>query len=255
MDGQRRVKHLFTTAVAVAILGAGAMGITRTAGAQDATPESLTASWPATVSVNGTGSVSVTPDAATISVGVNIVETNLSEAQAKATSQMTAVLDALKAAGIDEKDIQTSNYSVYIMQNYDNNGFPAEITGYQVNNQVNVTVRELDKLGDILDQVVAAGANSIYGITYMATDVEDAASQARASAVTNAKTKAEELAAAAGATLGRIVSISESYSPSVMPEMYGGGRAGGDSAKSSVPFQSGGTLVQVDVSITWELLQ
>ena len=161
-----------------------------------------TTSWPATVSVNGTGSVSVTPDAATISVGVNIVETNLSEAQAKATSQMTAVLDALKAAGIDEKDIQTSNYSVYIMQNYDNNGFPAEITGYQVNNQVNATVRELDKLGDILDQVVAAGANSIYGITFMATDVEDAASQARASAVANARAKAEELAAAAGASLG-----------------------------------------------------
>ena len=141
------------------------------------------------------------------------------------------------------------------MQNYDNNGFPAEITGYQVNNQVNVTVRELDKLGDILDQVVAAGANSIYGITFMATDVEDAASQARASAVANAKAKAEELAAAAGASLGRIVSISESYSPSVMPEMYAGGGAGMDSAKSSVPFQSGGTLVQVDVSITWELLQ
>jgi uncharacterized protein YggE len=254
MNRQGRVKQLCVAALAMAVLGTGAIGLTRGATAQDATP--VTSTTTATVTVNGTGSVTVTPDAASISVGVNVVNANLSEAQAAATSQMTAVIDTLKAAGIDEKDIQTSNYSVYIMQNYDNNGFPAEITGYQVNNQVNVTVRDLDAIGEILDDVVAAGANSIYGINFMVTDVEAAASQARASAVANANAKAEELATATGATLGRIISITENYSPSTMPEMFeGAGGAAMDSAKSSVPFQAGGTIVQVDVTITYELIQ
>jgi uncharacterized protein YggE len=251
----RNWKNAVVAASALAVIGAGAVGLSRPAFAQDATP--VSSSGAATVTVNGTGSVTVAPDQASISIGVNVVQANLSEAQAAATSQMTAVIDALKAAGIDEKDIQTSNYSVNIIQNYDNNGFPADITGFQVNNQVNVTVKELDKLGEILDRAVAAGANSIYGINFIVSDSTAAASQARTAAIADAKAKAEEIAAATGTTLGRLVSVNETYSPSPLPvDFYGGGMGmAEDAARSSVPVQAGGSAVQVSVIVVYELEQ
>jgi uncharacterized protein YggE len=237
----------------IALLGAasvGAVGL-RGASAQDGTPVA-TGETPATVYVNGQGVVTVAPDTASVVVGVNIIEKTLSEAQAKATTQMTAVIDALKGAGIDEKDIQTVNYNVNILQNYDSNGNPATIEGFQVSNQVNVTVRDLDKLGSILDTVVGQGANAIYGISFFVDDPSAAASQARALAVQNAKQKADELAAAAGMTVGRIISISETYSPSPMPVAYGRAEAANDAV--AVPIQAGTTAITVDVQVTYELV-
>ena len=207
---------------------------------------------PATVYVNGQGVVTVAPDTASVIVGVNIIEKTLSEAQAKATTQMTAVIDALKAAGIDEKDIQTVNYSVNILQNYDSNGNPATIEGFQVSNQVNVTVRDLAQLGTILDTVVGQGANAIYGISFFVNDPSAAASQARTLAVQDAKRKADELAAAAGMTVGRIISISETYSPQPMPVDFA--RAEAQDAAAAVPIQAGTTAITVDVQVTYELL-
>jgi uncharacterized protein YggE len=254
MNRAGRLRNAFIATAAVVAIGFGVIGAGRAVGAQDATPTASAASG--TVTVNGTGSVTVTPDAASISIGVNVMNANLSEAQAAATSQMNAVIDALKAAGIDEKDIQTNNYSVNVMQNYDNNGYPTDITGYQINNQVNVTVRDLDKLGDILQQAVDAGANSIYGITFFVTDSSEAASQARTAAVTDAKTRAEELAAATGATLGKVVSISETSGPSPIPvDFFGGAGMAADSMKSAVPVQSGGSVIQVSVTVTYELIE
>lgn len=185
----------------------GGLMVGRGASAQDATPTA--SSYPATISVQGDGTVMVAPDAASISIGVNIVNADLAEAQAQAESQIQAVLTALKAAGIDDKDIQTSNYGVNLIQDYDNNGMPGKITGYQVNNQLNVTVRDLAKLGDILQSAITAGANTVYGINFIVTDSTAAASQARKSAVADATQKATELAEASGGTLGKVIAISE----------------------------------------------
>src|SRR5262249_28067451 len=153
-------------------------------------------------------------------------------------------LDALKAAGIDEKDIQTVNYSVNIIQDYDQNGNPAAIKGFQVSNQVNVTVRDLDKLGSILDTVVAQGANAIYGISFYVDDPSAAASQARKLAVDEAKKKADELAAAAGLKVGRVLSISETSSPAPSPVAFG--RAEAADASAAVPIQAGTSTISVD---------
>lgn len=255
MKTTKRFRNSLIVAAVVAVIGGSLLAFDRPVGAQDATP--VPGQSPAVVSVAGMGMVTITPDAASISVGVNVMQKNLSEAQAAATSQMESVIATLIAAGVDEKDIQTTNYSVSIMQNYDNNGYPSEIIGFQVNNQVNVTIREIDKLGGILDQVVAAGANSIYGISFIVTDSTAAASQARAAAIADAMAKAEEIAAATGTRLGRLVSVSESYSPPPMPvDFYGGaGEMAADSMKSSVPVQSGGSMVQVNVMVTYELDQ
>jgi uncharacterized protein YggE len=188
-----------------------------------------------------------------ISVGVNVVNANLSEAQAAATSTMTAVIDALKAAGIDEKDIQTTNYSVNVIQEYDTNGYPARISGYQVMNQVNVMVRDLDKLGEILDAAVQAGANSIYGVNFIVTDSSGAATQARTAAIDDATKKAQEIADATGMTLGKVLSVSETSGPAPMPLSYDA-KGGAMEAAAAVPIQSGGSIVSVDVQMTFELL-
>jgi uncharacterized protein len=222
------------------------------ASAQDATPTATDDEWSATVSTSGQGIVTIQPDTASVVVGVNIIDKTLSEAQAKATTQMEAVIAALKEAGIAERDIQTVNYSVNILQNYDSNGNPATIEGFQVSNQVNVTIRDLTKLGSILDTVVGKGANAIYGISFNVNDPSAAASQARALAVADAKKKADELAAAAGMTVGRVLSISESYSPPPMP--YIGGRAESADMASSVPIQAGTSAIQVDVQVVYELV-
>jgi uncharacterized protein YggE len=225
---------------------------THRASAQESTPTATEDSSPATVSVSGQGIVTTQPDTASVIVGVNIIDKTLSAAQEKATSAMTDVLAALNEAGIAERDIQTINYSVNILQNYDSNGNPATIEGFQVSNQVNVTVRDLTALGGILDTVVGKGANAIYGVSFYVDDPTTAQAQARTLAVQDAKKKADELAAAAGMTVGRILSITESYASSPMP--YMGGRAEAADVATSVPIQAGTTAIQIDVQVVYELV-
>ena len=229
----------------------------RTAGAQEATPISIPFETAATVSVTGTGRITVEPDTATISLGVTVFEANLAEAQARATTEMTAIIDAVKAADVADEDIQTSNYSVNVRQDYDENGNPTKVIGYDIANTVNVTVRDLDALGAILDAVVEAGANTIYGISFFTWDMTEATAQARAAAVADARAHADQLADAAGVTVGRIVTITEGYSVAPPPVMYDRA-AESDMAMASsqpVPVQVGTQQIEVQVSIVYELEQ
>lgn len=250
MIGRHLSKTLLVATALVATIGGSTFSM-RGAGAQDATPTPAGVAV-STVSVNGTGSVTITPDAASISVGVNVVNANLAEAQSLATSQMNDVIAALKAAGIADVDIQTSNYSVNVIQEYDTNGYPARVSGYQVNNQVNVIVRDIAKLGETLESAVAAGANSIYGVSFIVSDSADAAKQARTDAVADATSKAEQIAEATGMTLGRVLSVTESYGPYPMAKSYGAGDAMAE--MSAVPIQAGGNIITVEVQMTFELI-
>jgi len=243
--------------VALTMFGAPAL----MARAQDATPvpSGTVPNYYApasTIFVSGRGTVKTEPDTASVTIGIDVLESDLAEAQASATSQATAIIDAVTAAGVAEDDIQTSNFSVNILRDYDDQGNPGPITGYQITNQINVTVRALDSLGGLLDDAVAAGANNIYGIVFYVEDTDAAASQARAQAMADAQRKAEELASAAGLTLTRATSISESYAPSPMPVDFGGsGMAESrmmDAAAAPVPVQAGTTDVIVDVQVTYE---
>jgi uncharacterized protein YggE len=243
--GSVRALGVGTLLVAVILAGAGRGG---RAAAQDATP--VAGSSTAVVTVLGEGSVTVKPDIATVMIGVQVTKPTLPEAQSEATKEMNRVIKAITNAGISKDDIQTSYYSVNILQNYDNTGTPTEVTGYQVSNQVNVTVRDLDKVGTLLDDVVAAGANSIYGINFGIADPSEAESQARAMAVADAKKRAEELAQAAGLNLGRVLSISEGVAQPIpyANAQLAGGKGGG------APVQSGSLQVTVDVQVTYELV-
>lgn len=247
------MRGLRTAGLALALLGAIALPATMsTAFAQDmATPTG--AMGVATVSVNGHGEVSVLPDTASVSIGVDIIKPTLSEAQDQANAQAAALIESLKATGIADEDIQTDYYSVNILRDYSENADPTQITGFEIINQLRVTVRDTDSLGALLDSAVDAGANSIYGITFYVDDKTAAASEARVAAVDDARTKAEELASAAGMTLGPVVAISEGTMPIISP-MYGMGRGGGMAmAEASVPVEAGSTTVSVDVSVTFEL--
>lgn len=242
----RKLASLGAVALVATTLFAGS----HPASAQDATPAA--GSSISTVSVSGVGTVTVTPDTASVQLGVTVTEDTLTAAQASASTQMAAIIDSLKAAGIEDKDIQTSTYYVSVVQNYDSNGNPSEVTSFQVQNQVNVVIRDITKVGDVLDGAVAAGANTIYGVNFFVEDSTAAASQARALAVQDAHQRAQELAEAAGMTLGPVVSISEGYSSG---PVYGqGGGAMAAEAAPSTPIQAGSSTVEVDVTVVYQLI-
>ncbi|MEJ7763532.1 MAG: SIMPL domain-containing protein, partial [Thermomicrobiales bacterium] len=203
----------------------------------------------------GAGGVIITPDLATVTIGVETRQASLAEAPAAATTMMEAIIRAAQDAGVSEDDIQTVNYSVSVLQDYDENGIAIAITGYLVSNQVQLTIRDIDGLGTLLESVVAAGANSIYGITFSNSDPTEAASQARIAAVEDARVKAEELAAAAGVELVQVQALEETSSVSQPPMPFqGGGEADmSQRAGSPVPIQAGTGEVLVSVRAVYQI--
>jgi uncharacterized protein len=234
---------LLMSVLVVASLITGCAGV---AAAQTEQP------FPRTMNVNGTGKVYLVPDIAYINIGVHTENKNASEAVAANTAQTEKVIASLKAAGVDAKDVQTTNFSIYPQQKYDNNGQPTGEIVYMVDNTVAITVRDIEKLGELLDAAVKAGANNIYGITFDVSDKEAALAQARADAVANAQQIAKELADASGVTLGQVITIS-SYGGTPVPvyEGKGGGMASAEAA--SVPVSPGQMVLTVDVAMVYEI--
>ncbi|RPJ47395.1 MAG: DUF541 domain-containing protein [Chloroflexi bacterium] len=166
------------------------------------------------ITVSGIGQVSGTPDIARVIVGVQTQGKDVKKAIADNNAQMTALINSLKAAGIAAKDIQTMNYSVSVEtppMPVDQSGAtatPVEPT-YHISNQVNVTVRDITRLSDVLDRAVASGANSIYGVSFDVSDPTSLEDQAREQAVADAKARAEKLAQLEGVTLGNVILVNE----------------------------------------------
>ncbi len=202
----------------LAFLGLQAAGVwSQNAVAQAQTTPAASAALPRTITVVGTGKVSVKPDVATISVGVQVDAATVKEATSQAASQMDKILATLKAQGIADKDIQTNNYSI----NYDarsavtpvgaskTQSSPAETGVYHVSNMVQVKVRDLAKVSAVVDAVIDAGANNLWGINFTLEDTSKVASEARARAVSDAKARAEEYAKLIGAKVGPALQVSE----------------------------------------------
>jgi len=202
-----------------------------------------------TLNVNGLGYTNLTPDIAYIYIGVHSEGPTASEVVSANKVQTNAVLDALKKAGVEEKDLRTTNFSIWPTQQYSPEGVATGST-YMVDNTVYVTVRDLDGLGDLLDDTIAAGANSINSIQFDVADKTDAVKEARTKAVENAKVQAQELADAAGITLGEIQNISF-YDNSPYPVFDGKGGGGGYAAESAVAIQPGQLTISVSVNITY----
>jgi hypothetical protein len=167
---------------------------------------------PRTVRATGVARVSAPPDVAVVTVGVQVVGTDLEKAAADEAAQTRRVLTALRRQGIAEKDIQTVRHDVEPQRPWEN-GRPGRITGYAVSDDLRVTVRDLDKLESLLGRVVAAGSNALRGVSFEKEDLTPAKARALALAVTNARTKAEAMAKAAGVQIGEVVSVSEGAGP------------------------------------------
>ena len=223
-----------------------------TASGEEAPTVAAAPETPRTINVNGSGLVYVTPDMAYVTIGVHSEGKDAVETLAANNTQSQDVMDAIKTTGIDAKDIQTTNLSVYPRQEYDTDGKPTGEITYVVDNSVRVTVRNLESLGDVLDSAVSSGANTVSGVQFDISDKSAALSEARRAAVAEAQTKAEELAAAAGVTLGPVQTISEySYNPG--PVMYDM-RAGAEmAAASSVPVSSGQMTLSIEVNIVYDI--
>lgn len=172
------------------------------------TTTTQTVGAPGAITVVGDGTVSIEPDTAQAVIGVETAAPSVKDASAENAAIMTAVMEALSAAGIEAKDMQTAGYNVYADRGYGPDGATQQVT-YRVSNNVNVIIRDLATVGDMLDAAIEAGANNIYGVTFTLDKPSAVESEARAKAVDDARAKAQELADLAGMELGQIVSISE----------------------------------------------
>lgn len=204
-----------------------------------------------TISVSGNGKVYLTPDIAYIAIGVHTEGKDAAEAVASNNAQSQKVADALKSFKIEAKDIQTTNFSIYPQQQYDSQGKPTELK-YVVDNTVYVTLRDISKVGDVLDAVVKAGANTINSIQFDVADKSAALSEARKAAVKDAQTQAKELADAAGVSLGDLRTISVSGGAVPVP-MYDVKAVGVGGAQASVPVSVGQLVVSLDVYMVYEI--
>ncbi|MGV8025891.1 MAG: SIMPL domain-containing protein [Anaerolineaceae bacterium] len=204
------------------------------------------------ITVTGTGVVKVVPDIAYINVGISTQNENVTDAIEENSNQAQAIKDELISFGIPEADIQTSSFSVYPQSNYDNSGNITSTT-FVVNNNVYVTVRDLNTMGELLGKVTTSGANSIYGISFDVQDKSAALTQSRELAVEFARQQAEEVAAASGVKLGEILTISV-YSndvPYIVSDSYGMGGGGYPQSATKIPISAGNYVISSNVTVQY----
>jgi uncharacterized protein YggE len=217
-----------------------------------------------TISVSGYGEAMAVPDIATFTFSVVSEKPTVAAAQADATQKANATTAYLKEAGIDEKDIQTSDYSVYPQYDYVQRactggycpGGEQVLRGYQVRQTTTVKVRDTEAAGELLGGVGSKGATEVSGLNFTFDDPNQVEDEAREEAIADAKAKAEELARQLGVSIVRVVSFSESGSGVPMPykmEAYGRGGADMAVAQSAPEISVGQNKVTSSVSVTYEI--
>lgn len=205
------------------------------------------------ITVVGTGSASAVPDLATAQIGVDTQAASPEEATRQNDEGIQTVIDALKAAGIDEKDIQTAYYNLYAEQRYrPETGEPTGEFTYRVSNSLSVKIRDLSQVGAILGEAVTAGANNISGVYFSIEDTTALEATAREKAVANAKAHAQSLAELSGVQLGEVAAVSEVITGGPGPVFYeraAAGLGGGGGA----PIQPGQLEVSMQVQVSFAI--
>ena len=211
-----------------------------------------------TLSVSGSGKVTLVPDIAYINIGVHSEAMDVTAALQLNNDLAKQIADALVASGVDAKDIQTANFNIYPKTNYDPQTGNSPPAGFSVDNTVYITVRDLKTLGELLDTAIRAGANQIYGISFDITDRAAALVQARDLAIKDAQQRAVEVADVSGVELGLVQVINVSDSSFVQPynQFYGGMGGGGGEAKSldsSVPVSAGQIVITFTANLIYAI--
>lgn len=162
------------------------------------------------ITVSGEGFVTVKPDIARATLGMEAVAATAKEAQRKNTEAMNKIVTVLKNLGLEAKDIQTTDFSLFPERRYDKSSGQNQVAGYRAVNQVTITVRHLAKLGEAIDQSIQAGANHVQNISFTVETPDKWRAQAIARAVKDARAKADALARASGVRIKRIIALNES---------------------------------------------
>lgn len=213
------------------------------------------------LSADGTGTVQITPDIAYINIGVQSKSEDVKSALDENNNLAAAISSTLENMGVAKEDIQTSSFNVYPMQDYGPTGMGYESpngtmmpkTYYQVDNIILVTVRDLGNIGQILDNTIQAGANSINSISFDVQDKEAAIAEARTKAIQNAQLQAQTTAAAAGVQLGKVLNLSV-YSSGPAPYFDGkGGTAMAAGYSSDVPISAGQLSITMTANIMYQI--
>lgn len=206
-----------------------------------------------TIFVSGQGKVLSKPDIGQVVLSVISEATSVAVAQKNNTEKMDKVTKAMKDLGIKEDDLKTASYS--ITPRYQYTSGRSNIIGYEVAQGLEVKIRELDKVGEILGQAASAGANQVGSLTFTFDDPEKLKSEARQEAIDNAKAKAKDLAKSLGVSLGKVTSYSESTSDdSTSVPMYASKEGLGMGGATAAPdIQTGQNEIQIDASISYEI--
>ena len=213
----------------------------------------VTASQQTGISVSGQGIIYVTPDIVNLQLGIQTQAKTVADAQSQAAAAMNNVLAALTANNVARADIQTQNYNIQQTTTWDSIKQQQVITGYEVNNYVNVKIRDITQTGTIIDAVTAAGGDltRVNSVQFALNDPTSENNQAREKAMVDAKTTASQLAASAGVKLGNPISISESEVSPITP-FYAGAQMAANGA-SSTPISAGELEITVTVQVTYTI--
>lgn len=201
------------------------------------------------VTVTGSASVEAVPDVARVTSGLVSEAKTAREAVSANNATMSKLIIGLKAAGIAARDIATRSFQVEPRYVHDGDGKQPRMDGYQVSNEVVVTVHNLAKLGNLLDEIVTLGANRVSGLSFEVSEADKLKDEARGKAVADARRKAEIYAKAAGAEIGPVLAIAEDGG-AAPPRPYFSKRA---VMAESVPVERGSQSLEAQVTVTWGL--
>lgn len=204
-----------------------------------------------TLTVSATGEVYAKPDLALTTFSVVTEAKTVAQAMTENTQKMNAVIDIMKEQGIEEKDLKTLNFNIYPRYEWDEEGRNRTLVGYEVYQSLQVKIRQLEKIGAIVQGATEAGANQVSDLQFTIDNQDELKKQAREKAIEEAKTKAKDLAGQLGVKLVGIANFSES---AVLPYYYGLEKSLGFGGEESAPqIETGENKIEVTVAITYAI--
>lgn len=211
---------------------------------------SVTTQKNTTFDVSGEGSVFVVPDVARVSVGISANAPTVKGAQDQMNAAINKVSQAVKALGVDSKDIQTTNYN--INPTYDYTAGSQKITGYSASTNLSIKVRKIEKVNNVIDAATQAGANQVGGVSFDVDDKTKAENDARQKAIADAKSKAETAAKEGGFSLGRLINYSENSQSPILPRAMAVG-AVGKADSNATQVETGTNEIKISVTLSYEI--
>lgn len=213
---------------------------------------SITTAQPTPFTVSADGKVTAKPDVAEVNLGFTTTGANVSQVQSQANQTINNISAAVKKLGIGENDIKTTNYN--LRPDYDYNSKPQRITGYTIDVNIDVKVRDFAKINQVIDAGTTNGANIVGNLQFTIDDIEKYKSQARKIAIDNARKKASEIAGESGITLGRLINVAEENTNYPRPFLMDSKAGIGGGAAPSVPTQvePGSSEISVTVTLSYE---